>query len=104
MRDKMGLSTIEDAIADYRIGRFIIIVDDEDRENEGDLAIAADGITPEAINFMATQGRGLICVAMTGERLDLLQIPMMVAENTAKLQTAFCVSVEAREETTTGIS
>lgn len=104
MRDTMGLATVDEAIADYRLGRFIIIVDDEDRENEGDLAIAADWISPDAINFMATHGRGLICVAMTGERLGALQIPLMVADNTAKLQTAFCVSVEARDETTTGIS
>jgi 3,4-dihydroxy 2-butanone 4-phosphate synthase/GTP cyclohydrolase II len=100
----MGLATVEEAIEDYRSGRFVIIVDDENRENEGDLAIAADWITPEAVNFMATHGRGLICVAMTGERLDALQIPLMVSENTSKLQTAFCVSVEARDETTTGIS
>jgi 3,4-dihydroxy 2-butanone 4-phosphate synthase/GTP cyclohydrolase II len=100
----MGLASVEDAIADYRAGRFVIIVDDEDRENEGDLAIAADWITPDAINFMATHGRGLICVAMLGDRLDALQIPLMVSDNTSKLQTAFCISVEARDETTTGIS
>jgi 3,4-dihydroxy 2-butanone 4-phosphate synthase/GTP cyclohydrolase II len=100
----MGLATVEDVIEHYRSGRFVIIVDDENRENEGDLSIAADWITPDAVNFMATHGRGLICVAMTGDRLDALQIPLMVADNTSKLQTAFCVSVEARDETTTGIS
>ncbi len=100
----MPLATIEEAIEDYRVGRFVIIVDDEDRENEGDLVIAAEWVTPETVNFMATHGRGLICVPMTGERLDELQIPLMVPENTAKFQTAFCVSVEARGVTTTGIS
>ncbi len=82
----------------------IIIVDDEDRENEGDLAMAAEKITPEAINFMATHGRGLICLPMTPERLDELKIPMMVSENTSNFQTAFCVSVEGRKRVTTGIS
>src|SRR5579884_2737008 len=100
----MPLATIEEAIEDYRAGRFVIIVDDEDRENEGDLVIAAQFATPDAINFMATHARGLICVPMTGERLDALQIPLMVSDNTAKYQTAFCVSVEARGVTTTGIS
>lgn len=100
----MQLATVEEAIADYREGRFVIVVDDEDRENEGDLVIAAQWVTPDAVNFMATHARGLICVPMTDERLDALQIPLMVPENTAKFQTAFCVSVEARGETTTGIS
>jgi len=100
----MPLATIEQAIEDYRDGRFVIVVDDEDRENEGDLVIAAQWITSDAINFMATHARGLICVPMTGERLDALQIPLMVPENTAKFQTAFTISVEARGLTTTGIS
>jgi 3,4-dihydroxy 2-butanone 4-phosphate synthase/GTP cyclohydrolase II len=100
----MPLASVEAAIEDYRRGRFVIIVDDEKRENEGDLAIAAEFVTPDSINFMATHGRGLICISMTGERLDALQIPLMVSDNTSKLQTAFCVSVEARDETTTGIS
>ncbi|HLH73946.1 MAG TPA: bifunctional 3,4-dihydroxy-2-butanone-4-phosphate synthase/GTP cyclohydrolase II [Chloroflexota bacterium] len=100
----MALSTVEEAIAAYRMGQCVIIVDDEERENEGDLAIAAQWVTPEAINFMATHGRGLICVAMTGDRLDALQIPLMVPENTSKFGTAFCVSVEARDYVTTGIS
>ncbi len=100
----MPLASVEAAIADYRAGRFVIIVDDENRENEGDLAIAADFVTPDAINFMATNARGLICVSLTGQRLDELQIPLMVSENTSQFQTAFCVSVEARDVTTTGIS
>jgi 3,4-dihydroxy 2-butanone 4-phosphate synthase/GTP cyclohydrolase II len=83
----------------------VVVVDDEDRENEGDLTIAADMITPEAINFMATKGRGLICLAMTGERLDELKIPPMVQQNTALHETAFTVSVDARRRgVTTGIS
>jgi 3,4-dihydroxy 2-butanone 4-phosphate synthase/GTP cyclohydrolase II len=100
----MPLATIEEAIEEYRRGRFVIIVDDENRENEGDFAIAAQFVTPDAINFMATHARGLICVALTGSRLDELQIPLMVSDNTSKMQTAFCVSVEARDLTTTGIS
>ena len=95
---------IEDAIAAIRSGRMVIVVDDQDRENEGDLTIAAEKITPEAINFMARHGRGLICLAMTPERLDELEIPLMVARNTARFETAFCVSIEARAGTTTGIS
>lgn len=101
----MPLVTVEQAIDEYRAGRFVIIVDDEDRENEGDLSIAAEFITPEAVNFMAVHGRGLICISLTGARLDALEIPLMVPEhNTSKYQTAFCVSVEARDLTTTGIS
>src|SRR5438067_231348 len=102
----MPLATIEEAVKDVREGRFIIIVDDEDRENEGDLVIAAEKATPDDINFMAMHGRGLICAPMTRERLDRLRIPMMVAdaENTSPFGTAFTVSVEARQGTTTGIS
>ena len=102
----MPLAGIENALADFRAGKFVIIVDAEDRENEGDLAIAAEFATPQAINFMAREGRGLICLAMTGERLDELRIPMMVPpnENTARFSTAFTVSVEARRGVTTGIS
>jgi 3,4-dihydroxy 2-butanone 4-phosphate synthase/GTP cyclohydrolase II len=95
---------IEDAVAAFRAGRMIIVVDDEDRENEGDLTIAAEKITPEAINFMARYGRGLICLSMTPERLDELDIPLMVSQNTSRLETAFCVSIEAKNKTTTGIS
>src|ERR1700750_1259709 len=95
---------IEDAIAAIRAGKMVIVADDEDRENEGDLTIAAEKITPEAINFMAKYGRGLICLAMTPERLDELEIPLMVANNGSRFETAFCVGIEAREGTTTGIS
>jgi 3,4-dihydroxy 2-butanone 4-phosphate synthase/GTP cyclohydrolase II len=95
---------IEDAIAAIRDGKMVIVVDDEDRENEGDLTIAAEKITPEAINFMAQYGRGLICLAMTPERLDELEIPLMVPQNSSRFETAFCVSIEAKVGTTTGIS
>ncbi|MCU0241008.1 MAG: bifunctional 3,4-dihydroxy-2-butanone-4-phosphate synthase/GTP cyclohydrolase II [Vicinamibacteria bacterium] len=99
-------SSIEDALADIRAGKMIIVIDDEDRENEGDLTIAADCVTPAAINFMARYGRGLICLPLTTERLDALQIPLMVdaTMNTARFGTAFCVPIEARHGTTTGIS
>jgi 3,4-dihydroxy 2-butanone 4-phosphate synthase / GTP cyclohydrolase II len=97
-------ATVEEALDELRAGRMIVILDDEDRENEGDLACAAEFVTPEIINFMATHGRGLICLPMTEERLDALQIPPMVQENTARRGTAFCVSIEARRDVTTGIS
>jgi len=100
----MTLATIQEAVEDIRAGKFLIIVDDEGRENEGDLAIAAEKVTPQAINFMARYGRGLICIAMTGERLDDLRIPMMVHDNTSKFASPFTVSVEARHDVTTGIS
>jgi 3,4-dihydroxy 2-butanone 4-phosphate synthase/GTP cyclohydrolase II len=96
--------TIDEAIEELRRGRMIVVVDDEDRENEGDLVMAADKVTPEAVNFMATHGRGLICVPMTGERLEELQIPMMVTDNTAPMGTAFTVTVDARRGVTTGTS
>ncbi len=99
-----SFAQIETAIAAIRAGQMVIVVDDEDRENEGDLIIAADKITPETINFMAQYGRGLICLAMTPERLDALEIPLMVMQNSARFETAFCVSIEARAGTTTGIS
>jgi 3,4-dihydroxy 2-butanone 4-phosphate synthase/GTP cyclohydrolase II len=100
-----GSSTsIEKAIADIAAGRFVIVVDDEDRENEGDLTMAAEKVTPEAINFMARYGRGLICLPMTEERLRELRIPLMVQRNTSPYNTAFCVSVEARDQVSTGIS
>ncbi|MCY4601225.1 MAG: bifunctional 3,4-dihydroxy-2-butanone-4-phosphate synthase/GTP cyclohydrolase II [Acidobacteria bacterium] len=95
---------VDQAIEAIRKGEMVIVVDDEDRENEGDLTIAAEAVTPEAINFMARYGRGLICMPMTGERLDELRIPMMVRENTSRFETAFAVSIEAREVTSTGIS
>jgi 3,4-dihydroxy 2-butanone 4-phosphate synthase / GTP cyclohydrolase II len=100
----MPLAAIEEAIEDFAAGRLVIIVDDEDRENEGDFAVAADKVSPEAINFMARYGRGLICLPMAGPRLDELRIPMMVHENTSALGTAFTVSIEARKGITTGIS
>jgi 3,4-dihydroxy 2-butanone 4-phosphate synthase/GTP cyclohydrolase II len=100
----MALATIPEAIEDIRAGRFLIIVDDEDRENEGDLVIAAEKITPEAVNFMAKHGRGLICLPVIGQRLDELRIPIMVRENTSKHGTAFTVSIEAKHKVTTGIS
>jgi 3,4-dihydroxy 2-butanone 4-phosphate synthase/GTP cyclohydrolase II len=99
-----SFATIESAIAAMRAGQMVIVVDDEDRENEGDLTIAAEKVTPEAINFMARYGRGLICLAMTPERLDALEIPLMVSQNSSRFETAFCVSIEAKERTTTGIS
>ena len=85
-------------------GKFVVVVDDEDRENEGDLVLAAEKVTPEAINFMAREGRGLICLALTEERCDELELPPMVEENTSNFGTAFTVSIEARGRTTTGIS
>src|SRR5450759_1183838 len=100
----MTLATIPEALQDLKEGKFLIIVDDEDRENEGDLAIAAAKITPAAINFMPTHGRGLICITVTGQRLDELGIPMMVGQNTSRFSTAFTVSVEAKHKVSTGIS
>jgi 3,4-dihydroxy 2-butanone 4-phosphate synthase/GTP cyclohydrolase II len=100
----LSLDSVEEAVEEIRQGRMVIVVDDEDRENEGELTAAAAKVTPETINFMAKYGRGLICLAMTGERLDQLQIPMMVGENTSKFGTAFTVSIEARHGVTTGIS
>jgi 3,4-dihydroxy 2-butanone 4-phosphate synthase/GTP cyclohydrolase II len=100
----MVLSSIEEAIKDIRDGKFVIIVDDEDRENEGDLAIAAEKVTTEAVNFMVKHARGLVCLPIKGERLDELEIPMMVSHNTSKFTTAFTVSIEAKHGVTTGIS
>jgi 3,4-dihydroxy 2-butanone 4-phosphate synthase/GTP cyclohydrolase II len=109
LEDPGGMSpspfaTIETAIEAIRQGRMVVVVDDEDRENEGDLTLAAEHVTPEAIAFMATHGRGLICVPLEGELLDRLHIPLMVSDNTSPFETAFCVTVEAREGTSTGIS
>ncbi len=100
----MALATIKEAIEDIKAGRFIIIVDDEGRENEGDLAMAAEMVDPDAINFMAKYGRGLICMPIIGERLDELNIPLMVGENTSKHNTAFTISIEAKKKVSTGIS
>ena len=95
---------VEDAVEAIREGQMVIVVDDEDRENEGDLTVAAEKTTPEIINFMARYGRGLICLPMAGDWLDRLDIPLMVRENTSQFDTAFCVSIEAKESTSTGIS
>ncbi|MDX2320713.1 MAG: bifunctional 3,4-dihydroxy-2-butanone-4-phosphate synthase/GTP cyclohydrolase II [Moritella sp.] len=100
----MALSRIEDIIEDIRLGKMVILMDDEDRENEGDLIMAADKVTPEAINFMATHGRGLICLTLTKERVAKLQLPLMVQDNTAQFSTNFTVSIEAAAGVTTGIS
>ncbi len=97
-------NSIEEAIKDIRKGKFIILVDDEDRENEGDLVIAAEKVTPQAINFMAKHARGLICLALTPERVEELQLPQQAVENTATFGTAFTVSIDARNDITTGIS
>jgi len=99
-----AFASVEAAAKEFRGGRFVIIVDDEDRENEGDLVLAAEKTNSDAINFMATHARGLICIALTEQRCDELQLPPMVEHNTSPHQTAFCVSVEARQHTTTGIS
>jgi 3,4-dihydroxy 2-butanone 4-phosphate synthase/GTP cyclohydrolase II len=105
-RRRTGLATVEEAIEEFRAGRFLVVVDDEDRENEGDLILPAEVVTPDAINFMAKHGRGLICMPMTEERLDELKIPLMVppADNTSAHGTPFTISVEARRGVSTGIS
>ena len=100
----MPFATIEEAAELYRRGEFVIIVDDEDRENEGDLCLAAEKVTPEAVNFMARFGRGLICLALTEDRCNELELPLMVEQNTSNYGTAFTVSIEARGRVTTGIS
>ncbi len=100
----MGLSSILEAIEDIKAGRFVIIVDDEDRENEGDLALAAEKATTEAVNFMAKHARGLVCLPVVGQRLDELGIPQMVGQNTSRFSTAFSVSVDAKHGVSTGIS
>ena len=100
----MGFVTVPEALEDFRSGRMIVVIDDEDRENEGDLTLAAENVTPEAINFMATHGRGLICLTLTEERLDHLHIPLMSERNTSQHGTAFCESIDAASGITTGIS
>ncbi len=100
----MPFVPIPEAVEEIRAGRMLVVVDDEDRENEGDLTIAAEKVTPEIINFMATHGRGLICLALTAERCDYLRLPLMSPHNTSNFGTAFCESIDAREGTTTGIS
>src|ERR1700687_4673371 len=99
-----GFATILEAIEEIREGRFVVVVDDPDRENEGDLVIAAQFATPEAINFMATHGRGLICLCLTEDRADKLGLRPMTEHNEAPLGTAFTITVEAREGVTTGVS
>src|SRR5438034_7521970 len=100
----MPFVSVPEAIEEIRSGRILVVVDDEDRENEGDLTIAAEKVTPEIINFMATYGRGLICLALTAERCDHLRLPLMSPHNTSNFGTAFCESIDAREGVTTGIS
>ena len=103
-RRRSAFAPVEDAVDAIRQGQMVVVVDDEDRENEGDLTVAAEKTTPDIINFMAKYGRGLICLPMTGDWLDRLNIPLMVRENTSQFDTAFCVSIEAKESTSTGIS
>ncbi|HXW59313.1 MAG TPA: 3,4-dihydroxy-2-butanone-4-phosphate synthase, partial [Solirubrobacteraceae bacterium] len=97
-------ATIEQALDEIRAGRMVVVCDDEDRENEGDLTMAAQFATPEAINFMAKEGRGLICLSLTAERCEQLGLDLMAAKNESRFETPFTVSVEAREGVTTGIS
>ena len=100
----MPMAPIEEALEDIQAGKMVILVDDEDRENEGDLTMAAEKVTPEAISFMARFGRGLICLSLTPDRIEQLQLPMMVRNNTSPFKTAFTVSIEARQGVSTGIS
>ena len=100
----MPFSSIPEAIEDFRAGRMLVIVDDEDRENEGDLTVAAEKVTPEIINFMATKGRGLICLSLTAERCEQLRLPLISPQNTSSFGTAFCESIDGRDGVTTGIS
>jgi len=100
----MPFVTVDEAVQEIRAGRMLVVVDDEDRENEGDLTIAAEKVTAEIINFMATYGRGLICLSLTAERCDALRLPLMSAQNTSNFGTAFCESIDARDGVTTGIS
>jgi 3,4-dihydroxy 2-butanone 4-phosphate synthase/GTP cyclohydrolase II len=104
MKQNLKTASVEDAIAAIRAGRLVVIVDDEDRENEGDLMVAAEKATPDIINFMSKHGRGLICLPLTKDRLEELQLPLMVQDNTARFQTAFTVSIDAKEGIATGIS
>jgi 3,4-dihydroxy 2-butanone 4-phosphate synthase/GTP cyclohydrolase II len=100
----MPFASIPEALEDFRLGRQLVVVDDEDRENEGDLTVAAEKITPEIINFMATHGRGLICLALSADRCDQLELPLITPVNTSRFGTAFCESIDAREGVSTGIS
>src|SRR5450432_726573 len=100
----MPFVSVPEAIGEIRAGRIVVVVDDEDRENEGDLTVAAESVTPEIINFMATHGRGLICLTLTADRCDYLRLPLMSPRNTSNFGTAFCESIDALEGVTTGIS
>jgi 3,4-dihydroxy 2-butanone 4-phosphate synthase / GTP cyclohydrolase II len=100
----MPFVSVAEAVEEIRAGRILVVVDDEDRENEGDLTIAAEKVTPEIINFMVTHGRGLICLALTPDRCDYLRLPLMSAQNTSRFGTAFCETIDAREGVTTGVS
>src|SRR3974390_1285703 len=100
----MAFASIPEALEDFRAGKMLVVVDDEDRENEGDLTMAAESITPEAINFMAIQGRGLICLALAPEICDRLHLPLISAKNPSRFGTAFCESIDAAEGVSTGIS
>src|SRR5438270_8349201 len=100
----MPFATIPEAVEEFRAGRMLVIVDDEDRENEGDLTIAAEKVTAESINFMAKHARGLICLSLSPEICDALELPLMTSRNTSRFGTAFCESIEAMEGVTTGIS
>jgi 3,4-dihydroxy 2-butanone 4-phosphate synthase / GTP cyclohydrolase II len=100
----MPFATVPEVLEELRVGRIVVVVDDEDRENEGDLTIAAEKTTPEIINFMAMHGRGLVCLALSAERCDQLRLPLITAQNTSMFGTAFCESIDAREGVTTGIS
>src|SRR6476659_6651196 len=104
MQSSQPFTDVPTAIDEIRAGRMIVVIDDEDRENEGDLTLAAEKVTPEAINFMAKYGRGLVCLAMTEERLDYLRLGPMSAENTSNFGTAFTESIDAKDGVTTGIS
>jgi 3,4-dihydroxy 2-butanone 4-phosphate synthase/GTP cyclohydrolase II len=103
-RRRPTFDSIEQAIEAIRAGRMVIVVDDENRENEGDLTMASSKVTPEAINFMVKHGRGLVCMALTAERLDELEIPLEVSDNSSRRETAFCVSIDAKQGTSTGVS
>ena len=103
-RKRGPFATIDEAVVAIKAGRMLIVIDDEDRENEGDLTMAASKVTPEAINFMAKHGRGQICLSMTGTRLDELEVPLAVTSNTTPFGTAFCVPIDAKANVTTGIS
>jgi 3,4-dihydroxy 2-butanone 4-phosphate synthase/GTP cyclohydrolase II len=104
MLNVMSFASIPEAVEELRAGRMLVVVDDEDRENEGDLTMAAECVTPESINFMATHGRGLICLALTPERCDALHLPLVSPKNTSRFGTAFCESIDASHGVTTGIS